>query len=133
MIKTEEFENKIKNKESVDEIEYIDSKKLLREEVYKSGYTISEVNTALGINNYLYEILDANNKKKYARDLIISILIYIKTDIDNVQNILQGFGHSKLYVRVERDKVIFEEICNGRTLLEIEEKLNSKGFEPLLK
>lgn len=132
MKKTEELENKIKNNEDVEEIKYIDSKKLLREEISKSGCTISSVNTALGINNYLYEILDVNNKKKYSRDLIISILIHIKTDIDTVQKILQGFGHSKLYIRVKRDKIIFEEMCKNSSLLEIEERLNLEGFDSLL-
>ncbi len=59
---TEEFENKIKNSEEV-EIEYIDSKKLLRAEISETDYSISNISSSLGLNNYLYEILDINNKK----------------------------------------------------------------------
>lgn len=129
---TEEFENKIKNSEEI-EIEYIDSKKLLRAEISKTDYSISNISSSLGLNNYLYEILDINNKKKYSRDCIISILVYIKTNIDTTQRILQGFGHSKLYVRVPRDKIIFEGMCRKLDLWDIDNNLVESGFEPLFK
>ncbi len=128
---TEEFENKIKNNVEVDNVDYIDSKKLLRKEIVDSYLSISSISTALGMNNYLYEILDMDNKKKYSRDRIIAILIYIKSDIETIQRILQGFGHSKIYVRVERDKIIYEGIYKNKTLLEIENKLCENGFDTL--
>lgn len=128
---TEEFENKIKNNVEVDNVDYIDSKKLLRKEIVDSNLSISSISTALGMNNYLYEILDMDNKKKYSRDRIIAILIYIKSDIETIQRILQGFGHSKIYVRVERDKIIYEGICKNNSLLEIENKLCENGFDTL--
>lgn len=129
---TEEFENKIKSNEEVD-IDYIDSKKLLRQEILNSEYSISNINSSLGLNNYLYEILDVNNKKKYSRDYIISILIFINADIEISQRILQGFGHSKLYVRVPRDRIIFEGICKNISLFDIENNLVANGFDPLFK
>ncbi len=85
---TEEFENSIINGEDV-EIEYINAKSLLNSLIEKSGYTISKLSNELGYGNYLYEILNHNNKKKYSRDCIISILLCINTEIETIQRILQ--------------------------------------------
>ncbi|MFV0424366.1 MAG: hypothetical protein ACK5K7_02190 [Bacilli bacterium] len=70
---TEEFENKIKNSEEI-EIEYIDSKKLLRAEISKTDYSISNISSSLGLNNYLYEILDINNKKNILEIVLFQYL-----------------------------------------------------------
>ncbi len=132
MKKTEEFENSIIDGNDV-EIDYIDAKGLLKIEIEKSAYTISKLSNELGYGNYLYEILDHNNKKKYSRDCIISILICINTEIDTTQRILQGFGHSRLYVRIPRDKIIFEGICKGLDIWSIDTLLIDNGFESLFK
>lgn len=129
---TEKLEHKIKNKEEFKE-DYINPKILLKEEISKSNYSISSINSALGLNNYLYEILDLKNTKKYSRDTILSILIYIESDIDTIQQILQGFSHSKLYVRVPRDCIIFKGICDNLHLFDIENNLVIEGFDPLFK
>lgn len=129
---TDKLEHKIKNKEEV-KIDNINPKEILKEEINKSKYSISEINSALGLNNYLYEILDSNNKKRYSRDYIIAILIYIESNLEIIQQVLQGFQHSKLYVRIPRDRIIFEGICNKLHLFDIENNLVENKFEPLFK
>ncbi len=127
---TEKFENNIKNGRDVS-VNFIDSKTLLREQIEQSTYTISQISNNLGLNNYLYEILDQNNAKKYSRDRIIAILLFIKSDIDVAQRILQGFGHSKLYVRIPRDLIIFKGLYNKEDLWEIDNKLVESGFSSI--
>ncbi len=129
---TEEFENKIKNNEDI-EVDVINAKKLMREEILKSDYSISNVSSELGMNNYLYEILDEKNEKKYSRDSIIAVLAFIQTDIDTTQRILQGFGHSKLYVRVPRDRIIFEGFCKNKGIWDIDNDLVKYEFDTIFK
>lgn len=132
MLKTSELENQIKSGQKI-ENQVFNSKKELKQLIKKSGCSISAINAKLGLNNYVYEILNENSQKRGSRDIIVSILILVNADILTGSRVLQGFGYSKLYVKVERDRIIYEGIVEKLSLDAINEKLIEAGFESLSK
>lgn len=132
MLKTSELENQIKSGQKV-ENQVFNSKKELKQLIKKSGCSISAINAKLGLNNYVYEILNENSQKRGSRDIIVSILVLVNADILTGSRVLQGFGYSKLYVKIERDRIMYEGIVNGLSLDKINEKLMEAGFESLSK
>lgn len=132
MLKTSELENQIKSGQKI-ENQIFNSKKELKQLIKKSGCSISAINAKLGLNNYVYEILNENSQKRGSRDIIVSILVLVNADILTGSRVLQGFGYSKLYVKVERDRIIYESIVEKLSLDRMNEKLIEAGFESLSK
>lgn len=74
-----------------------------------------------------------NNGKKLGRDKLLTVLINLHYDFDATQAMLQRLHMPMLYVRNKRDYVIAVCIHEGKTLDEIEDILQSKGMELLMR
>lgn len=128
---TEELENEIKSNNNV-KIEEFNHKKKLRDLIKDSGYSISNISSSmLGRSNYLYEILHEHNNKNFSRDIIIAVLKLIDADIETAHRILQGFGHSKIYIKKPRDRIIYEAFINKTSLDDLNHILLDNGFKTL--
>lgn len=71
--------------------------------------------------------------KKLGRDKLLTVLINLHYDFDATQAMLQRLHMPMLYVRNKRDYVIAVCIHEGKTLDEIEDILQSKGMELLMR
>lgn len=127
-MKTNEIENKIKNHETI-EVQFLHKKQYLNSLLEKAKLTPSKIGSDLGIGNTVYEMASFNQDKKHSRDKLLAVLIYIKCSLKEIETCLQLFGHSKLYVRESRDKLIYEAIVHHKGLDEINEMLHKSNFE----
>lgn len=135
MIDTNEFENKIKNDEEIDDDINYDKHEavaVLNNLIEKSVYSKSMIGKLAGLDNYIYEMTSYSNNKNISRDKIIALLIVLKVELDLLQRILKAFGYSPLYVKKKRDLIIFRGITKAKTLHEIEENLDDNGFDLLI-
>lgn len=135
---TEYFNNKIKESKHINDFKdeivsnFVDGKKLLNNEIIKCGMNPSKIGSILGKSNYVYEITSYSNNKKPNRDLLISILIITKSEIEVIDEILQKFSYSKLYAKVLRDAIIIYGIKNNYDLNLINVLLVEENLEALI-
>lgn len=132
---TDELENMIQEDESnLKEILKNEKhgKLMLAKIIKDQNLSVSKVSHALGLNNYLYEILDLKSKKQVARNKLLAILIYLNVDLKTMNEILQKFGYSKVYVKVASDALIYYAINNYFTLEQTNELLINHGYDALL-
>lgn len=107
------------------------AKILLNQLIEEKGFNSSRLGSELGIANYVYEITNLSSKKQPSRKKLLYILIYLKVELELINKILQGFGYSKIYVKVPEDALIFYCIKQGYDLDETNKYLSANGSEIL--
>ncbi|MDF9866689.1 hypothetical protein OKW22_000243 [Bacilli bacterium PM5-3] len=107
------------------------AKILLDNLIKEKGLSNSKLGKELAMGNYIYEITNLSSTKNVSREKLLCILIYLQADLDIMNEILQTFGHSKIYVKVEYDAVLYHCIINKFTLDQTNEVLIDHGFEAL--
>ncbi|MDH6603339.1 hypothetical protein OKW23_000468 [Bacilli bacterium PM5-9] len=107
------------------------AKILLDNLIKEKGLSNSKLGKELAMGNYIYEITNLSSTKNVSREKLLCILIYLQTDLNIMNEILQTFGHSKIYVKVEYDAVLYHCIINKFTLDQTNEVLIDHGFEAL--
>ncbi len=126
---TKKFENEIKQTDDVNINSSLDYLNMLNKLIIDSNISISKIGTETGMGNYIYQILDG--RKHPSRNHILKILIFIKCDLKTSEQILQGFGYSKIYVRIKRDAIIYKGLLNKKSLYDIECELFDNNLESL--
>lgn len=105
------------------------AKILLNHLIEENGLNNAKLGKELGMSNYIYEITNLSSKKQPSRKKLLSILIYLQVDLETINNILQGFGYSKIYVQVAFDAAIYHCVINEYTLEETNDFLLNSGFK----
>lgn len=98
----------------------------------KQNISVAKINKDFGKGNYLYEVFNHKHDKQIGRDIILAILIYLKADILEADQILHKFNHSKLYVKNKQDAIIFYCLNKKFTLEETNAKLHEYNFDSLI-
>jgi len=135
MKRTIELENMIEQDENTLGSIRLNTKsgKILLDNLIKeNGYTNSKIGNDLGISNYIYEITSLKNNKQVSRNILLAILIYIGADLDTIDEILQLFGYSKIYVKVEYDAYLYHCINSKFSFEQTNVFLIENGLAPLL-
>ena len=79
-----------------------------------------------GLNDiYAHQILAG--KRHPSRDKLLCLLFGMELDVERVQQILKQCGYAPLYVKNQRDSIIFFALQNGQTLLQANETLFEYG------
>ncbi len=78
---------------------------------------------------YTYQIF--NGRKKASRDHLIAIAFGFGLDLEETQKMLKASGNRELYVRDERDAIIFLAVRDRKTVTELNIDLYENGFETL--
>ena len=78
---------------------------------------------------YTYQIF--NGRKKASRDHLIAIAFGFGLDLEETQKMLKASGNRELYVRNERDAIIFLAVRDRKTVTELNIDLYENGFETL--
>ncbi len=132
MISTDKLENKIKSKDA--------STKLIENNIVSKTPTqiIEDYRTIKDISkNHIIEICDFDKKNAYKylngdrklkRDMFLKILISMDLKENEVQHSLKYAGYAQLYVKNERDVIIYKSIVEGLKVDQINKKLKEKGM-----
>ena len=108
------------------------AKILLDALIKEKGLSSSKIGKDLGMSNYIYEITSLSSTKNVSREKLLCILMYLQADLEIMNEILQSFGHSKIYVKVEYDAILYYCIKNNYTLDQTNVFLMENGFDPLI-
>lgn len=95
-------------------------KKLIRSEIIHASYLD---------RSYAYDIL--SGKKRPSRDKLLSLLMGMKLELSEVQNLLNQTGYPVLYPRLERDCVLIFGIERHLSIIDINELLFDTKNEQL--
>ena len=72
-------------------------------------------------------------KRNPSRDALISICLTIGTSVEEVQYLLKYAGHAPLYVRRQRDVIIWFGFMRQMTLDEVDSNLRERNLKPLIR
>ena len=67
------------------------------------------------------------------RDVLIKICLTIGTTFEECQYLLKYAGYAPLYVRRKRDVIIWFGFIKGKGIGDINDDLNKRGLDPLIK
>lgn len=76
--------------------------------------------------SYVYDIF--SGKRIPSRDKVLAICFAISLSADDTQNLLKATGYPQLYVRIERDSIIFYGLQHGLTLNDTNELLYEMNY-----
>ena len=96
----------------------------------QTGISIADVVRGSMLDRtYVYQIF--SGRKKPSRDKLIAIAFGLRLSDEETQKMLKLSGNRPLYVRDERDAVIFFALQQKKTINEVNEILFKHGFELL--
>ncbi len=96
----------------------------------ETNTSIAEVVRGSGLDRtYTYQIF--NGRKKASRDHLIAIAFGFGLDLEETQKMLKASGNRELYVRDERDAIIFLAVRDRKTVTELNIDLYENGLETL--
>ena len=132
---TDELLEEIKSANTIDE--YLDENsgsicakkvsQMLEALIEQKGLNKSEVIAKSEISQvYAYQIF-SGVKQAPGRDKILSLLIAMELDFDEVQSFLKQSGYPFLYAKHKRDSIIIFCIQNRKTVVEANNELYSHG------
>lgn len=78
---------------------------------------------------YAYQIFSGTRVPE--RKKLLCIAIAMQLDLDTVQKLLKSAGYSTLYVKIPFDSIIIYGICNGLSVVKINDLLFEYGLELL--
>lgn len=91
------------------------------------------VNKAGITKSQFSRFMNSDGTRGLSRDSILKIFIVLGYNIDYIRTLLHRFGLPDLYPRDRRDYLIIKGVIEGKSLTDIDEKLDSEGFETLWK
>ena len=91
------------------------------------------VNKAGITKSQFSRFMNNDSTKGLSRDSILKIFIVLGYNIDYIRTLLHRFGLPDLYPRDRRDFLIIKGVIAGKSLTDIDETLDSEGFETLWK
>lgn len=91
------------------------------------------VNKAGITKSQFSRFMNSDGTKGLSRDSILKIFIVLGYNIDYIRTLLHRFGLPDLYARDRRDYLIIKGIIAEQSLTDIDETLDSEGFETLWK
>ena len=81
--------------------------------------------------NYVYQIF--SGQRTPSRDKLIAVAFGLALSVDETQKMLKLSGNRELYPRDERDALIFFALHKDKKIIELNEMLDSHGFDVLSK
>ena len=96
----------------------------------KNNATVSE---AAGLNRSYVGNIVRGKKNNPSRDALIAICLTIGTTVEEVQYLLKYAGHSPLYVRRQRDVIIWFGFMKQRSVVQVDLDLYKYGFKTFSK
>lgn len=82
-------------------------------------------------DRYCYQFLSPSNPRTPSREVLLSICIGMKLNLDEVQTALKIAKYAPLYPKDERDSIILFGIEKNRSLMVINEALYNHNFKCL--
>lgn len=82
-------------------------------------------------DRYCYQFLSPSNPRTPSREVLLSICIGMKLNLDEVQTALKIAKYAPLYPKDERDSIILFGIEKNRSLMAINESLYNHNFKCL--
>ena len=103
---------------------------LLAELLEEKGLKKSAVIRKSELNEiYAYQIFSGVRVPE--RNKLLALAVGMGLNIDEVQKLLKCAGYSLLYVKLPFDSVVLYGICNGKSVVEINEILYEYGLDTL--
>ncbi|MBR4950464.1 MAG: XRE family transcriptional regulator [Clostridia bacterium] len=103
---------------------------LLAELLEEKGLKKSAVIRKSELNEiYAYQIFSGVRVPE--RNKLLALAVGMGLNIDEVQRLLKCAGYSRLYVKLPFDSVVLYGICNGKSVVEINEILYEYGLDTL--
>ncbi len=103
---------------------------LLAELLEEKGLKKSSVIRKSELNEiYAYQIFSGVRVPE--RNKLLALAVGMGLNIDEVQRLLKCAGYSLLYVKLPFDSVVLYGICNGKSVVEINEILYEYGLDTL--
>lgn len=82
-------------------------------------------------DRYCYQFLSPSNPRTPSREVLLSICIGMKLNLDEIQTALKISQHATLYPKDERDSIIIFGIENSQSVMEINNVLYEHDFKCL--
>lgn len=135
MLDTRELINKITPETDIEdfishykrEFRNITIKELLNAFLSEKGLRVSDVASASGHGEYVYKVF--NGERKASRDVMISIAVGLKLDMEEVQMLLTVSKYAKLDPRDIKDLVCIFAIKSQYSIIQLNDMLLAKGFD----
>ena len=82
-------------------------------------------------DRYCYQFLSTSNPRTPSREVLLSICIGMKLNLDEIQTALKIAKHAPLYPKDERDSIIIFGVENAQSVIEINNILFEHNFKCL--
>lgn len=100
--------------------------KLISEKGLKKSKVIADSELS---ETYAYQIFSGLRVPE--RNKVLCLGIAMKLNIDEMQKLLKAAGYSPLYVKIPFDSIVLYGLCNGYSVVKINELLYEYGLETL--
>lgn len=83
------------------------------------------------VRQYVYEIINPDKNIKCSQDKLVAIALILGMSLDEANHMMQYAGINTLYVKNPRDAVLSFAINKKLSVLDTNDLLDDRGFEPL--